>query len=195
MRLDKYLKITRLIKRRTIANEACDAGKILINGKVARASYDVKIGDKIEINLGAKKLAVEVLAVAEYVRKDDAPNMYKVVNYTNITKNNLIIIFINIITGGINMIEEKKDVKLSHNLILKERKSLNISGVLDVDSFDDNAVVAYRDLGEVTIKGSKLHIKKINVDSGDLELDGEVYSLEYAEDRPAERGFFSKLFR
>lgn len=80
MRLDKYLKVTRLIKRRTIANEACDAGKILINGKVARASYDVKIGDKIEINLGAKKLAVEVLAVTEYVKKDDAPSMYKVVN-------------------------------------------------------------------------------------------------------------------
>lgn len=80
MRLDKYLKITRLIKRRTIANEACDAGKILINGKVARASYDIKIGDKIEINLGAKKLAVEVLAVTEYVKKDDAPSMYKVVN-------------------------------------------------------------------------------------------------------------------
>ena len=80
MRLDKYLKITRIIKRRTIANEACDAGKILINGKVARASYDVKIGDKIEINLGAKKLAVEVLAVTEYVKKDDAPSMYKVVN-------------------------------------------------------------------------------------------------------------------
>ena len=93
------------------------------------------------------------------------------------------------------MIEEKKDVKLSHNLILKERKSLNISGVLDVGSFDDNAVVAYTDLGELTIKGSNLHINKINLDSGDLELDGEVYSLEYAEDRPAERGFFSKLFR
>ena len=93
------------------------------------------------------------------------------------------------------MIEEKKDVKLSHNLILKERKSLNISGVLDVDSFDDNAVVAYTDLGELTIKGRNLHINKINLDSGDLELDGEVYSLEYAEDRPAERGFFSKLFR
>ena len=93
------------------------------------------------------------------------------------------------------MIEEKKDIKLSHNLILKERKSLNISGVLDVDSFDDNAVVAYTDLVELTIKGSNLHINKINLDSGDLELDGEVYSLEYAEDRPAERGFFSKLFR
>ena len=56
-------------------------------------------------------------------------------------------------------------------------------------------MVAYTDLGELTIKGSNLHINKINLDSGDLELDGEVYSLEYAEDRPAERGFFSKLFR
>lgn len=93
------------------------------------------------------------------------------------------------------MSEEKKNVKLSHNLILKERKSLNITGVLDVDSFDDNAVVAYTDLGELTIKGSNLHINKINLDSGDLEIDGEVYSLEYAEDRPAEKGFFSKLFR
>lgn len=93
------------------------------------------------------------------------------------------------------MSEEKKNVKLSHNLILKERKSLNISGVLDVDSFDDNAVVAYTDLGELTIKGSNLHISKINLDSGDLELDGEVYALEYAEDRPAEKGFLSKLFR
>lgn len=80
MRLDKYLKVTRLIKRRTIANEACDAGRVLVNGKTARASYDVKVGDKIEINLGAKKLVVEVLTVVEYVKKDDAANMYKVVN-------------------------------------------------------------------------------------------------------------------
>lgn len=80
MRLDKYLKVTRLIKRRTIANEACDAGKVLVNGKTARASYDVKVGDKIEINLGTKKLAVEVLTVTEFVKKEDAANMYKVVN-------------------------------------------------------------------------------------------------------------------
>lgn len=63
MRLDKYLKITRLIKRRTIANEACDAGRISVNGKVARASYDVKIGDIIEINLGQRPLKVKVLNV------------------------------------------------------------------------------------------------------------------------------------
>mgnify|MGYP000836425595 CR=1 FL=1 len=66
MRLDKYLKITRLIKRRTIANEACDAGKIVVNDKIARASYDVKVGDIIEINMGSKPLKVKVLNVTEY---------------------------------------------------------------------------------------------------------------------------------
>lgn len=93
------------------------------------------------------------------------------------------------------MQEDKKNIKLSHNLILKERKSLNISGVLDVDSFDDGAVIAYTELGELTIKGENLHINKINLDSGDLELDGEVYLLEYTENKPSGQGFFSKLFK
>ena len=77
MRLDKYLKVSRLIKRRTVANEACDNGRISVNGRVVKASYDVKVGDKIEIALGARTLAVEVLAIAEAVRKDDAAPMYK----------------------------------------------------------------------------------------------------------------------
>ena len=77
MRLDKYLKVSRLIKRRTVANEACDNGRISVNGRVGTASYDVKVGDKIEIALGARTLAVEVLAIAEAVRKDDAATMYK----------------------------------------------------------------------------------------------------------------------
>lgn len=77
MRLDKYLKVSRLIKRRTVANEACDNGRISINGRVAKASYDVKVGDKIEITMGPRTVAVEVLAVAEAVRKDDASAMYK----------------------------------------------------------------------------------------------------------------------
>jgi ribosomal 50S subunit-recycling heat shock protein len=76
MRLDKYLKVSRLIKRRTIANEACDAGRISVNGKVARASYDVKENDIIEINLGAKPLKVKVVKVVEHVTKDDATLMY-----------------------------------------------------------------------------------------------------------------------
>lgn len=79
MRLDKYLKIVRLIKRRTVANEACDAGKIVVNGKVARASYDVKVGDIIEINMGATPLKVKVLKVSEYAKKEDASTHYEVV--------------------------------------------------------------------------------------------------------------------
>ena len=77
MRLDKYLKVSRLIKRRTVANEACDNGRISVNGRVVKASYDVKEGDRIEISMGTRTVAVEVLQVAENVRKDDAAAMYK----------------------------------------------------------------------------------------------------------------------
>lgn len=79
MRLDKYLKVTRLIKRRTIANEACDAEKIVVNGKIARASYDVKVGDVIEINMGTRPLKVKVLNVAEHATKENAADNYTVI--------------------------------------------------------------------------------------------------------------------
>ena len=77
MRLDKYLKISRLIKRRTVANEACDNGRISVNGRVVKASYEVKVGDRVEITMGARTVAVEVLQVADNVRKDDASEMYR----------------------------------------------------------------------------------------------------------------------
>lgn len=76
MRLDKYLKVSRLIKRRTVANEACDAGKIIVNGNVARASYNVKVGDIIEINMGARFLKIKVQTVTEHATKDTASEMY-----------------------------------------------------------------------------------------------------------------------
>lgn len=79
MRLDKYLKVTRLIKRRTVANEACDAGKITVNDKIARASYDVKVDDVIEINMGQRPLKVKVLAVPEYATKEKACENYIVI--------------------------------------------------------------------------------------------------------------------
>lgn len=78
MRLDKYLKVSRLIKRRTVANEACDAEKVMVNGKPARASYEVKTGDIIEIVIG-KPLKVRVLDVKEYTKKEDAAALYEVV--------------------------------------------------------------------------------------------------------------------
>ncbi len=77
MRLDKYLKISRIIKRRTVANEACDAGRIEVNGKIARASYGVKIGDKITVNLGQSSRTFEVLEINEHALKEDAKKMYK----------------------------------------------------------------------------------------------------------------------
>ena len=79
MRLDKYLKVSRIIKRRTVANEACDAGKVTVNGKIASASYDVKEGDVIEITMGAKSIKIRVLTVKEVVRKEEADTMYEAV--------------------------------------------------------------------------------------------------------------------
>ena len=78
MRLDKYLMVSRLIKRRTVANEVCDAGHVTVNGKVARASYDVKVNDVLEIQMGERIIKAQVLVVTEHANKEDAPLMYKV---------------------------------------------------------------------------------------------------------------------
>ena len=77
MRLDKYLKVSRIIKRRTVANEACDAGRVLVNGKVAEASQDVKPGDVIEVGFGNKQVKAEVLSVQETVKKEEAADLYE----------------------------------------------------------------------------------------------------------------------
>ena len=77
MRLDKYLKVSRLIKRRTVANEACDAGRVTVNGKVAKASLDVKAGDIIEIGFGTRNVRVEVLDIRETTKKEEAKEMFK----------------------------------------------------------------------------------------------------------------------
>ncbi len=77
MRLDKYLKVSRIIKRRTIANEACDAGRVFVNDKVAKASLDVKVGDIIQINLGNNSIKIRVLNVKEVIRKEEASSLYE----------------------------------------------------------------------------------------------------------------------
>lgn len=78
MRLDKYLKVSRIIKRRTVANDACDAAHITVNGRVAKASYEVKLGDVIEIGFGSKPLRVRVTAIQDSTKKADAADMYEV---------------------------------------------------------------------------------------------------------------------
>lgn len=77
MRLDKYLKVSRIIKRRTVANEACDAGRVLVDGKPARASYDVKVGDVIEVSLGVRSMKLRVLEVSEYATKETAGRLFE----------------------------------------------------------------------------------------------------------------------
>ncbi len=78
MRLDKFLKISRIIKRRTIANTACDQGRVTVNGKVAKASYDVKVGDVLELRFGEKTMRAEILKVVEHVGKDGATDLYRI---------------------------------------------------------------------------------------------------------------------
>lgn len=80
MRLDKYLKVSRIIKRRTVANEACDAGRVMVNGKPARASYDVKVGDLIEVSLGVRSIKIRVLEVSEYATKETADRLFEQIN-------------------------------------------------------------------------------------------------------------------
>ena len=80
MRFDKYLKVTRIIKRRTVANEACDAAHVTANGRPAKASYDVKVGDILEITFGARTLRIRVLEVKETVGKDAASSLYEVID-------------------------------------------------------------------------------------------------------------------
>ncbi len=82
MRLDKYLKVSRLVKRRTVANDACDASRVMVNGKVAKASYDVKVGDLITVAFGAKSVTVRVLDIRETTKKSEAVGMYEVVSET-----------------------------------------------------------------------------------------------------------------
>jgi ribosomal 50S subunit-recycling heat shock protein len=83
MRLDKYLKVSRLIKRRTIANDACDSERITVNGKVPKASYNVKIGDEITVAFGTKSVTVRVLDIRDTTKKTEAVGMYEVVSETN----------------------------------------------------------------------------------------------------------------
>ncbi len=86
-------------------------------------------------------------------------------------------------------------IKMPHSLILKDRSQLTVSGVTDVDSFDENLITAYTDYGELTIKGEELHISVLNIDTGDLSIEGKISSLVYLDNQPKSTSFFSKVFR
>lgn len=92
------------------------------------------------------------------------------------------------------MTEEKRPAKAPHSLILENRRNLTATGVSNVDSFDEQTIVAYTDLGELIIRGSKLQINKLNIETGELTLTGEITSTSYSDNKPA-GGFISKLFK
>ncbi len=92
------------------------------------------------------------------------------------------------------MNEEKKNIG-AHNLILEERGSLTVTGVSDIDSFDEETVVVYTELGELTVHGSGLHINRIDVEAGELNLEGEIDSLSYSDQPTTRSGFFARIFR
>lgn len=92
------------------------------------------------------------------------------------------------------MTEDKKIVPMPHQLMLEDRQRLTVSGVSDVDSFDETTIVVYTDMGELTVKGENLHISRLNVETGDLKVEGHIQALTYSE--PTQRGgFFSRLFK
>lgn len=93
------------------------------------------------------------------------------------------------------MAEEKKILKMQHNIIMENRRNLTITGVMDIDSFDEETVIVFTEQGELTVKGTNLHINKIDVDTGDLLMEGDVDSLNYSDNQPQKGGLLAKLFR
>ncbi|MEG0693176.1 MAG: sporulation protein YabP [Oscillospiraceae bacterium] len=94
------------------------------------------------------------------------------------------------------MQEKDKAIKMPHNIILEDRKVLSISGVNDIDSFDDKLVILFTEQGELTIKGNNLHINKLNVDTGELTMDGDIIAIFYNDDKPKKNNkFMSKVFQ
>lgn len=93
------------------------------------------------------------------------------------------------------MNDRQEKMTLPNNIILKDRKELSVSGVTDMDSFDETTVIAYTDLGELTISGTDIHIEKLNIDTGELVITGKISSLTYLDQTPKSTSFFSKVFR
>ena len=93
------------------------------------------------------------------------------------------------------MVDEKKVVKLPHNLILEDRRALSVSGVADIDSFDEICVNLLTDMGQLSVKGSDLHINKLSVETGELIIEGDIHSLIYSDDMPKGTSLFSRIFR
>ncbi len=90
---------------------------------------------------------------------------------------------------------DEKRIKMPHNLVMEDRRTLSITGVSDVDSFDESTIIVFTDLGELTVRGEDLHIKNLNIEAGEVSLDGSISSLTYSDNAAKQTGFFSRVFR
>lgn len=90
---------------------------------------------------------------------------------------------------------DEKRMKMPHNLVMEDRRTLSITGVCDVDSFDEGTIIVFTDLGELTVRGADLHIKNLNIEAGEVSLEGKISSLTYADNAVKQTGFFGRVFR
>lgn len=90
---------------------------------------------------------------------------------------------------------DEKKLKMPHNLVMEDRRTLSITGVSDVDSFDEGTIIVFTDLGELTVRGSDLHIRNLNIEAGEVSLEGKISALSYADNAVRQTGFFGKVFR
>ncbi len=90
---------------------------------------------------------------------------------------------------------EERKIKMPHSLVMEDRSTMSVTGVRDVDSFDESTVIVFTDAGELTVKGSDLHIKNLNTEAGEVSLEGKISALSYDDQVVRESGFFSKIFR
>ena len=188
MRLDKFLKVSRLIKRRTVANEACDAGRVMVNDKPAKASAQVKAGDIIEIQFGSRNVKVEVLDVKETVKKEDVENLYRYLEQTFIShptgKNRPGLFFSEKAYTDIKdtfrrAFLEGKNENMPHKLTFENRTSGTITGVRDVTSFDEKEILLLTTQGKLKLKGEQMHVKRLDLKQGEVEVEGKLEEAVY----------------
>ena len=173
MRLDKYLKVSRLIKRRTVANEVADAGRILINGKIAKASQAVKAGDIIEVTFGNRPIKVKVLSDVEPRTKDVAREMYEIIAEGE---------------------QAQKPQPAPHDLILESRARLTVTGVQKVLHCNADSAAMETGKGTLHLTGAQLNMAALDLETGEAKFTGRIDTLEYTASAPA-GGFLRRLLR
>ena len=201
MRLDKFLKVSRLIKRRTVANEACDAGRVLVNGKPAKASVKVKVGrcdrDSVRYKNGESRSAG--YSGYDQERRGERPVPLFIKQKNSFFRYKIIqpLIYIEKQKERGKCMEERQMPAKAHKLIVNNRKTSMVTGVLDVLSFDLNEILLETEQGMLMVKGTDLHVNRLSVEKGEVDLSGNIDSIAYSgvNQGGQNESFLSKLFK